>query len=98
MQDILVQFRTATPGLQCIDIQEEIKGRRLRLLGHVLRMENNRTPKTALRWTPPGRRSRGRPKTTWRRAEGEAVKIAKNREEWKRIVRAALCSTRDKED
>ena len=51
-----------------IDIQKEIKGRGLRWLGHVLRMENNRTPKTALRWTPPGKRSRGRPKTTWRRS------------------------------
>ena len=72
-------------------------------------MENNRTPKTALRWTPPGRRNRGRPKTTWRRSVetelkeinltlGEAEKIAKNREEWKEIVRAALCPTRDEED
>ena len=72
-------------------------------------MENNRTPKTALQWTPPGRRNRGRPKTTWTRSVetelkeinltwGEAEKIAKNWEEWKEIVRAALCPTRDKED
>ena len=29
---------------------------------------------------------------------GEAEKIAKNREEWKEIVRAALCPTRDEDD
>ena len=34
---------------------------------------------------------------TWGR--GEAEKIAKNREEWKEIVQAALCpTTRDEED
>ena len=66
-------------------------------------MENNRTPKTALHWTPPGRRNRGRPTTTLRLSvetalkeiiltrltRGEAEKIAKNREEWRGIVRAA---------
>ena len=78
-------------------------------MGHVLRMENTRTPKTALRLTPPRRRSRGRPKTTWRRSVdtklkeinliwGEAEKIAKNREEWKGIVQAALCPIRAEED
>ena len=67
-------------------------------MGHVLRMENTRTPKTALRLTPPRRRSRGRPKTTWRRSVdtklkeinltwGEAEKIAKKREEWKGIFK-----------
>ena len=46
----------------------EIKRRRrLRWLGHVVRMDQNRIPyKTALRWTPPGKREKGRPKTTWR--------------------------------
>ena len=34
----------------------EIKQRRLRWLGHVLRMEQQRIPKIALRWTPPGKR------------------------------------------
>ncbi|KAL9952828.1 hypothetical protein ACROYT_G040141 [Oculina patagonica] len=32
----------------------EIKRRRFRWLGHVLRMDQDRIPKTALRWTPPG--------------------------------------------
>ncbi|XP_013399160.1 uncharacterized protein LOC106165493 [Lingula anatina] len=41
-----------------------IKRRRFKWLGHVLRMDENRVPKVALRWTPPGKRKRGRPKTT----------------------------------
>jgi len=45
----------------------EIKRRRLRWLGHTLRMNVNRTMKIALRWTPPGKRKQGRPKNTWRR-------------------------------
>ena len=43
----------------------EIKRRRLRWLGHVLRMPQDSIPKVALRWTPPGKRKRGRPKMTW---------------------------------
>ena len=43
----------------------EIKARWLRWLRHVLRMPNKRIPKAALRWTPAGKRKRGRPKTTW---------------------------------
>ena len=44
----------------------EIKRRQLRWLGHVLRMPGDSIPKVALRWTPPGKRKRGRPKMTWR--------------------------------
>ena len=86
----------------------EIKRRRIRWLGHVLRMGLDRIPKTALRWTPPGKRRRGRPKTTWRRtvmAElsemglswGEAQHAAKDRSRWKQII-DALCPARDEED
>ncbi|XP_070549760.1 uncharacterized protein [Ptychodera flava] len=86
----------------------EIQRRRLRWLGHVFRMNQNRVPKTALRWPPPGKRRQGRPKTTWHRtvmAElkemgltwGEAHHAAKNRERWRQLV-IALCPTRDEED
>ena len=89
-------------------IVAEIKRRRLRWLGHVLRMDENRIPKIALRWTPPGKRKRGRPKTTWRRTVmdelkegnitwGQAQHVARDRAEWKKIT-AALCPSRDKED
>ena len=36
--------------------------------GHVQRMEEGRLPKEVMKWSPPGRRKRGRPKLTW--AEG----------------------------
>ncbi|KAL9967989.1 hypothetical protein ACROYT_G026312 [Oculina patagonica] len=44
-----------------------VQKRRWRWLGHVLRMRADSVPRVALRWTPQGKRSRGRPKETWRR-------------------------------
>ena len=74
------------------------------------RTENGsgRIPKVALRWTPPGKRKAGRPKTTWRRtvmAELSEVKLtwseaqhaAQNRVKWKEIV-VALCPTGNEEE
>ena len=86
----------------------EIKRRRIRWLGHVLRMDRARIPKVALRWKPPGKRKPGRPKTTWRRtvmAELSEVKLtwdeaqdaAQNRAKWKEIV-VGLCLTGDEEE
>ena len=83
------------------NIVEDIKERRLRWVGHVMRMDSRRIPKVALRWTPPGRRGRGRPKTTWRRSMeaelremgmtwGEAEKVAKQRDQWKDCTTVAL--------
>ena len=78
-------------------------------MGHVLRMPKKRLPNIALKWTPPGKRKRGRPLGTWRREmEEEEVKatcktwyelkvLAKDREEWRRFV-AALYSTGSDED
>ena len=49
-------------------LETQIKIRRHRLIGHIMRMQNQRIPKVALKWTPAhGKRNRGRPKTTWRR-------------------------------
>ena len=84
-------------------IVSEIKRRRLRWLGHVLRMPQHRIPKVALRWTPPGKRKRGRPKHTWRRTVideldemkltwGEAERKAQDRYIWRGIVEAS-CPT-----
>ena len=86
----------------------EIRHRRLRWLGHILRMHKDTIPKVALRWTPPGKRKRGRPKMTWRQtvmAElkemglswGEAQASAKDRTLWQNIV-VALCPTGDEEN
>ena len=82
-------------------IIDEIKQKRFRWVGHVLRRENSSITKTALRWTPQGKRPRGRPKTTWRRTIenelkdlkmtwGEAETVAKNRPEWRGLV-LTLC-------
>ena len=56
-----------------------------------------------MRWTPEGKRSRGRPKTTWRRTVEKGLrelnyswsaieKLAKDRQHWKDFF-AALCAT-----
>ena len=42
--------------------------KQLKWYGHVQRMEEGRLPKQAMKWSPPGRRKRGRPKLSW--AEG----------------------------
>jgi len=80
----------------------------MRWLGHVMRMAPSRIPKVALHWTPPGKRKRGRPRTTWRRtitselekmgfSMGQAQYIAKDRGRWRQIV-DALCPIGDEED
>ena len=48
-------------------ISEQIFRRCWKFIGHVLRMDPNKHPKTALTWAPEGSRSRGRQKETWRR-------------------------------
>ena len=68
-------------------------------------MPEESIPKVALRWTPPGRRKPGQPKTTWRKTVmeeleeiglswGEAQTAAKDRTLWRNIV-VALCPTGD---
>ena len=44
---------------------EDIKTKQLKWYGHVQRMEGGRLPKKVMKWSPPGRRKRGRPKLTW---------------------------------
>ena len=79
------------------DIETQIRIRRLRWLGHVLRMNFTRNPKKCLRWNPPGKRSRGRQRTTWRRSIemelkmmdktwGQAEQLAKDRNAWRCAV------------
>ena len=59
--------------------------------------------KTALHWTPEGKRKRGRPKITWRRTVEKEIKemgktwgsiklMAKDRQMWRELV-AALHAT-----
>ena len=95
-----IEVRSRT-GLNCIT--DEIKKRRWRWLGHVLRMDRKRLPSIALKWTPSGKRNRGRPLGTWRRTIDEEARaihktwheiswLAQDREAWRSFV-AALCST-----
>ncbi|KAF4092342.1 hypothetical protein AMELA_G00019950 [Ameiurus melas] len=75
-----------------------IARRHLRLAGHVIRMDENRIPKKAFRWVPPGgRRDRGRPRLTWRRTFinnlktlnipwDEAEDLAFNRTQWRALL------------
>ena len=42
-----------------------IKTKQLQWYGHVQRMEEGRLSKEVMKWRPPGRRKRGRPKLTW---------------------------------
>ena len=44
---------------------EDIKTKQLKWYGHVQRMEEGRLPKKVMKWSPPGRGKRGRPKLTW---------------------------------
>jgi len=37
----------------------------LKNLRELIRMEEGRLPKEVMKWRPPGRRRRGRPKITW---------------------------------
>jgi len=44
---------------------DDIKTKQFHWYGHVQRMEKERLPKEIVKWSPPGRRKRGRRKLTW---------------------------------
>ncbi|BFY99655.1 hypothetical protein BsWGS_02695 [Bradybaena similaris] len=48
-------------------VEEEIRRRRWRWIGHTLRKPPNNITRQALKWNPQGKRKRGRPRNTWRR-------------------------------
>ena len=90
-------------------IEESIKIRRWRYIGHAHRKRNEEDQKLALTWTPEGKRKRGRPRETWRRkAEKErnemgwltwrvAEEAARDRPKWRDLC-LALYSSRSEED
>ena len=61
------------------DISCKVRRKRWNWLGHMLRRKGENDSFTVLRWTPEGRRARGRPKTTWRRT----VEKERNKAGWK---------------
>ncbi|GFR79601.1 endonuclease-reverse transcriptase [Elysia marginata] len=86
-------------------IVEEVKKRRWRWLGHVLRMSKSRHPLIALTWNPQGARKKGRSRGTWMRSvESERVESGKTWNELNWLVQdrcecrkfvGALCSQKD---
>ena len=68
--------------------------RRWKWIGHIIRRDEDSFIKTALHWTPEGKRKRGRPRNTWRRTMesdlqsmgnkwGTTEKMAKDRQSWR---------------
>jgi hypothetical protein len=47
------------------DLVRFIKCRRIAWFGHVMQMNDKRTPKRILQWKPIGTRTRGRPRKRW---------------------------------
>ena len=83
---------------------QDIKERRWRWIDHVSRMKADAIPRTALRWTPDGKRTRGRPKETWRRTVEREMRDmgmnwnsmttqAADRGQWRALVKA-ICTDR----
>ena len=84
-------------------ISTQVKRRRWRWIGHVLRQQTTALTRIALWWTPDGQRKRGRPKETWRRTVeremkekgwtwGRLERVSADRHRWRALVEA-LCAT-----
>jgi hypothetical protein len=80
------------------DIVRFIKSRRIAWLGHVMWMDDKRTPTRILEWKSIGTKIRGRPRKRWIVDIEEDVQImeirqwryrCKERVEWKRITEKA---------
>ena len=85
------------------DMGTIITRRRWKWIGHVLRRDPQSITRTALHWTPDGKRKRGRPRATWRRTVeseikamqhswGSLTRLAQDRQGWRSFV-AALHTT-----
>jgi len=46
-------------------VLDDIKTKQVPSYRYVQRMEEGRLPKDVMKWSPQGRRKRGRPKLTW---------------------------------
>jgi len=90
------------PGTERTNIKrrrsEIYKSRRIDWLGHVMRMDEKRTPKRILEWKPVSRRIIGWPRKRWIEDVEEIIqgmgirgwrKLCKERMEWKRIIEKA---------
>ena len=67
---------------------DNIKTKQLKWYGHVQRIEEGRLPKQAMKWSPPGRRKRERPKATWTEGiTGLMGEKGMTRDKWKKKIR-----------
>ena len=85
------------------DVVKFIKINRLRWLGHVLRMNEERVPLKLLNTNPDGNRRPGRPKTRWKDAVESDLKalrvrdwrtLARNRCDWRNMLEEAKTNKR----
>ena len=88
-------------------VSEQVRIRRWKFIGHILRKDIDDNQRIALKWTPDaGRRKRGRPKETWRRTVerernslgfsswDEAGAVAHDRNRWRTLIRGPTLHTR----
>ena len=87
-------------------ISKLVMKRRWKWIGHVLRMDNSCLPRVALVWAPEGKRTRGRPKETWRtpvekermamgfNSWAEAGLAAANRVSWRSMISGPILHTK----
>ena len=47
-------------------MSKEVKQRRLKMIGHTLKQDQNSDCNIVMTWAPEGKRRRARPKNTWR--------------------------------
>ena len=84
-----------------------LKKKRLRWLGHTMRMEESRIARQAMTWAVGGKRKPGRPKTTWLQTINrdladmqismqDVKELAQNRAEWRNLVSASCDEWRKK--
>ena len=83
-------------NVELISIQ--VKRRLWQWIGHVLRMEKEATPRTAITWAPEGKRKRVRPRETRRRTVDKELKefglgswaeasiVSRDRDGWRRMI------------
>lgn len=83
-------------------LSQTVRKRRWGFIGHTLRRDRKDHARTALTWTPEGRRKRGRPKETYRRTVEKEMKqmgynswaavtaAAQDRAAWRGIVAGAM--------
>ena len=82
----------------------QIRRRKWGWIGHTLRKPTSNITRHALRWNPQDKRSRGRPRNSWRRTVDDEVgkagytwreleTLAQNRSGWRAAVSMDLCFT-----